>query len=122
MVMVLLQSADGRQVRLGGPLVSELRRLSGATVRVAGEYATSGPETVDVTTYDVLTIDGQAPVVGMVVLRGDEVWLDAEPAVRVLGAQSALSAHAGAKVWVIGSREGDAVRLQSYGIIREPAR
>lgn len=113
---------DGGGSRLVGPLERELRRLSGATVRVRGESvgeATRGR--LEVRSYEVLSIDGQVPMVGILTLRGGEPWVFGADTVRLEGGPPELSALGGAKVWVVGPRRAGALEVQSYGVLA-PAR
>lgn len=108
-------------VRLVGPLEGELRRLGGATVRVRGQpvgEATRGR--LEVRSYQVLSIDGQVPVVGILTLRGGEPWVLGADTVRLEGGPPELRALGGAKVWVVGPRRGAALEVQSYGVLAAP--
>ncbi|UCC72611.1 MAG: hypothetical protein JSV86_19985 [Gemmatimonadota bacterium] len=110
----------GRQpddvVEVQGEYTAELRNLLGAIVRASGVLSTANR--LEVTSYEVLEIVGQVPVVGLLeivdgraILRsgsGEPVQLHAVPAV--------LRAHNGAKVWVVLDSTG---AVKAYGIIRE---
>lgn len=120
MTFVTLQPEDGRAVQLLGQYESELRRLAGAVVRVEGTSATGrmpGPA-LTVQRYELVSVDGQRPYVGVLEAAGGEYRLAGAQAMRLLGVPPELAGRAGATIWVVGAREGDAVRLQSYGIIR----
>jgi hypothetical protein len=120
MTFVTLQPEGGRAVQLLGPFESELRRLAGAVVTVEGTAATGrmpGPA-LTVQRYELVSVEGQRPYVGVLEAAGGEYRLAGAPALRLLGVPPELAGRAGATVWVVGAREGDAVRLQSYGIIR----
>jgi hypothetical protein len=119
-VQVVLRTADGASVRLIGPLVEELRRLSGVEVAVEGSM-TSAPDPIvrrqiEVTDYDIISVDGEPVVMGEIMaiedgrvrLRtrsGEDVYLSGAPA----------EFRVGHKVWVQGPR---GVVVQSYGTIR----
>jgi hypothetical protein len=111
-------------VGLTGPLVGELRRLSGATLRVIGtprnNSAPLPPRAVLVDDYEVLEVDGQRPLVGTVLSRDGHVWLAGRDTVELVAATPDLAARSGAKVFVLGEREGDRLRVKSYGVIRDP--
>jgi hypothetical protein len=110
-----------RPVRLVGELEGELRRLTGATVRVEGASTPSyGGDALDVRHYDVLLVDGQRPYVGEIITRGDALWLAALDTIRLTAVPEPLRAQARAKVWIIGpaTPDGREVRVQSYGVIR----
>jgi len=116
-----LQREAHRPVRLVGELAGELRRLAGATVRVRGTRTTGSPsDAIDAWSYEVLSIDGQHPHVGTLLVRGDSVWLAAVDTLQLVAAPDLLRTQAGAKVWIIGpaTPDGRAVRVQSYGVIR----
>jgi hypothetical protein len=125
---VTLQSEGRGPLRLQGDLAAELRRLSGAMVRVAGHSAggpTGGPAGVfgtgfDVRSYEIVAIDGERPHVGRVVVRGGESLLAAADTVRLVGAPADLTARPGSKVWVVGRHTASGIEVQSYGVIRAP--
>jgi hypothetical protein len=120
MTFVTLQPEDGRAVQLLGQYESELRRLAGAVIRVEGTSATGrmpGPA-LTVRRYELVSVDGQRPYVGVLEAAGGEYRLAGVQSMRLLGVPPELAGRAGATIWVVGAREGDAVRLQSYGIIR----
>jgi len=119
-VQVVLQPAGESAVRLVGPLVEELSRLAAAEVMVRGRVASSPDPLVsrqiDVSSYDVVSVNGRSVVMGEIVsiaggtgqLRtadGDEVTLAGVPA----------SFAVGQKVWVQGVQS---LAVQSYGTVR----
>ena len=121
-VIVVLRGDDGSSVTLTGALRDELRRLSGATVQVSGARHGEGPMArFDVDGYDVLEIDGEKPVVGILHERNGQVSIgEGKASVRLSAVPDGLGRLLGAKVWVIGQRVADSLRVQSYGVIREP--
>jgi len=114
-----LQREDGTGVTLVGDLTDELRRLSGATVAVYGAR-TSAPHAgaFAVRSYDLLSIDGQRPAVGILLVRDDAIWLAAADTVQLTAVPDALRTQAGAKLWVVGQRTGRGMAVQSYGVLR----
>ena len=117
-----LQIEGGKATTLVGPLELELRRLGGATVWVAGEPRPGQPNaSFAVTRYDVVSIAGAKPLVGLVSVRNDATWLVADrDTVKLVSAPTALAGKAGAKIWVVGRRSRNELVLQSYGVIRDP--
>ena len=117
-----LQVEGGKPTTLVGPLEVELRRLGGATVWVAGEPAVGQPNAAfTVTRYDIVSIAGAKPLVGRVSVRDGTTWLATDrDTLKLVSAPSKLAAKAGSKVWVVGSRSGNALTVQTYGVIREP--
>lgn len=119
---VTLHSEGARSLTLVGDLASELRRLAGATVRVTGRDAGAGQfgPRLDVQRYDVLAINGQTPVVGILRTGGDMPRLVAAPGdtVSLIGVPDALRAQDGAKVWITGRRTDGGLEVQSYGVLR----
>ena len=117
-------SATTVSVGLSGPLAGELRRLSGATVRATGtpqNNATPPPlRAVAVRDYEILKVDGRRPVVGILSSRGDGFWLTGQDTVELVGVTSDLARLPGAKLYVVGVPEGKALRIRSYGVIRQP--
>ena len=120
----LILAGATASVGLAGPLAGELRRLSGATLRVTGTPQNNStpppPRAVVARDYQVLEVDGQQPVVGVVVSRDDRLWLAGRDTVELLNAAPDLAARIGAKVYVIGVRAGGRLQVRSYGVIRDP--
>jgi hypothetical protein len=120
--MLRLRPAEGRAVTLTGDFLPELTRLSGATVAVHGTRSGSGMMTrFKVAAYEVLAIGGERPVVG-VLERDDGTYriVEGSAAVTLSYLPDGLMENVGATVWVTGVREGGAVRVQSFGIIKRP--
>jgi hypothetical protein len=117
-----LQIEGGKPTMLLGPLEPELRRLGGATVWVTGS-PTSGPPnaTFTVSRYEIVSIDGAKPLVGVVAVRDGATWLVSErDTVKLSGGAAELAGKPGAKVWIVGRRLGKELVAQTYGIIRDP--
>lgn len=108
-------------VTVTGRLESELSRLSGARVRVTGRISTGeypGP-TLDAVAYDLLSVDGERPEVGVLRADGRGLYLErreAEP-LRLRATTSGLEGRLGAKVWVVTGEDGT---VRRYGILRPP--
>ena len=119
MRMVNLRAEDGSSVGLVGDLAAELARLSGAVVTVRGNEAPAPADRgLEVTEYEVVSVNGETPGVGVLERRDGAYWLGSDPGVRLMGVPDALAQAVGAKVWVTGSSGADGVTVQSYGIIR----
>jgi hypothetical protein len=117
-----LQIEGGQPTALIGPLEPELRRLGGAMVWVTGAPVGGQPNaTINVSRYELVSIDGAKPVVGRLSVRDGATWLAADrDTVKLVSAPRELAAKAGAKVWVVGRRSGNELTPQSYGVIRDP--
>ena len=117
-----LQIEGGKPTTLLGPLEVELRRLGGATVWVAGAPTAGQPNaSFSVTRYDIVSIAGAKPVVGIVSMRGAKTSLVTDrDTVTLVAAPKELAAKVGAKIWVVGRRSGNDITPQSYGVIRPP--
>ena len=103
-----------------GPLEQELRRLSSATVSVAGAPASSPPGAFTVTRYEIISIDGAKPLVGTLLDRAGAQWLATErDTVMLTSVPADLNAKAGSKVWIVGRRTGADLVVQTFGVIRE---
>ena len=120
--MLRLRPAEGRAVTLTGDLLPELTRLSGATVAVEGTQSGSGMMTrFAVTTYEVVGVGGERPVVGVLAQEGSTYRIgEGSAAVTLTYVPDALAHNVGATVWVTGVREGGTLRVQSFGVIRSP--
>lgn len=117
-VMVTLQMERGRWVNLIGELRDELERLAGATVAVDGEPR--GEWDFEVTGYEILTIQGLEPWVGILSERDGIWWLDGNRRVRLVEVPARFRELVGARVWILGRAIGDGVHPQTYGVIRPP--
>lgn len=120
--MVRLRPEEGRGVTLTGELLGELSRLSGAAVAVQGTKRGSGMMAqFEVAGYEIVGIDGERPVVGVLVQeRGSYRIGEGGAAVTLAAVPDNLAQNVGAKVWVTGAREGTTLTVQSFGIIRSP--
>ena len=120
---VTLVVEDGGSMTLVGDLEPELRRLSGATVRVNGTQADRGPgRSFEVQDYEVLSIDGEQPSVGILTQTQGATSLAGRDTVELASVPKGLRGKEGAKVWVVGPRNGRKLEVLSFGIIREPGR
>ena len=116
-----LQVEGGKPARLVGPLEGELQRLNSATVWVAGAPVATPTNGFAVTRYDIVSIDGAKPLVGVTMNRAGGVWLaTATDTVQLTTPPSDLTSKVGAKVWVVGRRNGAELTVQTHGIIRDP--
>lgn len=120
-VMVMLQpAAGGPEVQLTGEHLGELERLSGIDVSVVGSLSTAPRRTVDVASYQIQSVNGRRPSVGVVVSRGGAFWLEGDTSVRLSIVPDGLRNQIGAKVWIVGEMTDGSLRPESYGIIRDP--
>lgn len=117
----VIEPEEGPTLALAGPYRGELARLAGATVRVTGDAgAREGAEAaLDVSSYEILSVDGDVPLVGTLRRRG-EGWILRAPGgrEREIGFVSDdLAAYDGALIWVVlDANEG----VARYGLLREP--
>jgi len=119
--VVSLQPDDDRSVLLAGDLEAELGRLSGALVRVEGSVEEQGAiRSFSVRAYEVLDIDGQKPLVGVLQEDSGRLRIATDPTLTLREAPQGLAAMVGAKIWIVGRVEGAAVHVQSFGVIRDP--
>lgn len=118
-VRTVVEGAD--TVTVTGDLESEISRLSGARVLVTGTLATGdypGPR-LEAASYEILSVDGREPVVGILAEDGEGFYLDRddrEP-VRLRAVSSGLASRIGGKVWVVTGEDGS---VRRYGILRPP--
>ncbi len=121
MESVTLQIDGGGAVNLSGVLRPELQRLSGAMVSVQGSRTAAGPlEGFEAVAYEVTSIDGQRPSVGILQELDGGFTITGAETVRLAGVSDALRRQVGAKVWVVGRETGSGLQVQSYGVIRGP--
>ena len=113
---------DSGNVELVGALQPELRRLSGAGVVARGSMQGSRPiQTLDVSDYEIADIDGEAPATGVLQSEQGRTLLAGRDTLELVEPPAALAEKTGAKVWVVGSRSGGRLTVQSFGIIRDRA-
>ncbi len=124
---LVVRSATGdaaTQVGLTGPLLEEMGTLVGAEVRVWGEAVANQPpppvRAIEVSGYEIVSVGGRKPYVGVLSEYDSALWLHAETVMRLVNVPDELVAGEGARVWIVGSVEGDQLTVQSYGIIRRP--
>ena len=113
---------DSGNVELVGALQPELRRLSGAGVVARGSLQGSRPiQTLDVSDYEIADIDGEAPTTGVLQAENGRILLAGKDTLELVEPPAALAEKTGAKAWVVGSRTGSRLSVQSFGIIRDRA-
>jgi len=116
-----LREKGGSVFQLTGPLAGELRRLSGARVKVTGRTDSSAyPPSIHATEYSVVEVDGRHPWVGE--LRGGpgSLWVSTPDSLAVEEPSGRLEALVGAKVWVVADTSSQPALVQSFGVLREP--
>ncbi len=122
-VLSVGEGAATAQIALVGDFRDELGRLSGVGVVVLGD-SVANPQgmpvyAIDVVEYDVVSVNSEPAYLGVLEHRDGVWWLDREEALMLTLLPSALEGSAGAKVWVAGVLEGEELRVQSYGVVRE---
>ncbi|NNF13785.1 MAG: hypothetical protein HKN72_11205 [Gemmatimonadetes bacterium] len=119
MRLVNLQMEGGETVGLTGDLLGELMRLTGAVVSVVGSSSqTVQGEGVNVARYEVVSVDGETPSVGVLAEGGDGFSLEGEDERTLVDVPPELRSQVGAKIWVVGPDTADGLRVRSYGVIR----
>lgn len=116
----VVEGDDGESVQIAGAYDGEVARLSGARVRVTGSPGTGelpGPA-LDATSYEILSVDGDRPVVGVLasddgghLLRGSGGREH-----RLSAVSEGLAGLEGALVWVVLDERNGVAR---YGLLRE---
>lgn len=111
---VVLRGEDGRSTQIRGPLLDEIRRLSGARVELRGRLSGGA---LEATGYEIRSVNG-APVEMGIVERnpagGVQLRKENGEVVQLIGATSQF--QLGQKVWVQGPTT-QAVRVQSFGVL-----
>ena len=121
---VVIAGAPGAaEVGIQGATRSELAQLTGAVVRVMGRPIANAqgtpPRAVLVTSYEIVTVNGAAPVVGVLEERGGARWLGGH---RLIAVPEELKRAVGAEVWVLGHVGPDGLTVTAYGIIAPVAK
>jgi hypothetical protein len=119
-VQVVLRPEEGGSIRIVGPLLPEIQRLSGIQLAVTGPIGPApdpmADRQIEATGYEIIAVDGQPVVMGEITSisgssarlrtsRGEEVTLSGVPA----------SFRVGQKVWVQGPEN---IVVQTFGTIR----
>jgi hypothetical protein len=123
-VQIVLDAADG-EVAVHGPLRDEIGSLIGAEIRAEGMLTANRPpppvQAIAATDYEIVSINGRRPVVGILREQGGEYRVgEGEAAVPLTVVPDALKRRLGAKVWVVGSQAAAGLAVQSFGVIRDP--
>lgn len=114
-----LSADDGSTVPIAGELLPEIQQLSGALLTVEGIPAGGSGQALYARRYEVLDVNGERPVVGVLIRVAEGHALVFESRVLVLSDVSErLAEMVGFKVWVTGPTAGDRLRVRSFGVIR----
>lgn len=117
--VVNLLTDSGETIGLAGDLLDELMRLAGAVLSVTGPPTqTVQGRAVNVSRYDVVSVDGETPSVGILVAGDDTYRLEGEAAQPLVDVPPELGSQVGAKIWVVGPETAAGLRVRSYGVIR----
>ena len=118
-VRTVVQGDD--TVFVSGDWESEVATLAGAQVTIVGSYTTGDmPGTyMEVTSYEIVSVDGDVPYVGVLESDDDGFYLsmDGDEVPRLTALSPELAEQKGGKVWVVVTEEGV---VQRYGIIAAP--
>ena len=115
---------DGDEgVFVAGELESEIARLAGAEVRATGAFTEGGQpgRYIDASSYEIVSIDGAVPAVGILNESDGAYYLDlfSGESYPLKTIPPELQTSVGAKLWVI---TGEVGQVQGYGILREAGR
>lgn len=118
---VVLESSDGRRLRLVGDFRDELSRLAGITVSVSGRGAAATDPLADweieVASYEIGMVEGRGVMVGEIVqVERGEAQLRTGNGDIVLLTGIPNEFRVGQKVWVQGPAT---VVVQSFGVLRQ---
>jgi len=120
-VETLIEPEEGEAWRVSGPFRSELRRLAGARVRVTGlPVRTSADSALEASSYEILSVDGDRPLVGRLARDQDGYFLElpAKGMRRVAAVSEPLAQQLGALIWaVLDTNDG----IARYGVLRPPS-
>jgi hypothetical protein len=119
-VSTRLETKDG-PIILVGPLAAELARAAGAVAEVRGTSAgEAAPDAMRVEAYELVSVDGLSPLVGMLELEDEDLALRKENGQRVelTGGSARMREAAGSKVWVTTRDDGRSI--VRWGILKAP--
>ena len=118
-VTTRIETGDGPIVVVG-PLASEIARAAGAVARVHGiSPGDSGPKAIRAESYNLVSVDGLSPLVGVLELEDDRIVLRTEDGqgVELIGGSARMREATGSKVWVTTRDDGRSI--VRWGILRE---
>ena len=124
-LVIEFDSGTGRALAVTGNLQTEIAQLIGLKINAAGRVipnpgAPPPTNALDVTSYQILSVNGDKPYVGTLTMRGNDMWIEGTPnGMKLTGYPASLHQKHGAKVWIVGRVEDGALVVQSFGIIRE---
>ena len=115
----VIESDDGDATLVVGPFAPEIGRLAGARVRVTGHFEPGevlGP-TLAASSYEIVSVDGDRPIVGTLGSDEDGFFLKSRGQVfRLSVVSDRLAARSGVFLWVVlDGNEG----VARYGILRD---
>jgi hypothetical protein len=123
----VIQSGSGaamQSVGIQGALRAEIEALSGVEVRVWGRAVPNRPppptRAIEVSRYEVVSVNGRKPYVGELAEHDGAMWLQAEREMRLASVPDGLANRAGAKVWIVGSVKDDELSVEAFGVIKLP--
>lgn len=103
-VRTVVEPEDGAPTTVSGPYQPELERLVGAVVRVTGRSGPTddGRPGLDATGYEILSVDGERPLVGVLRRDAEGFWLEAPggDTTRVIAVTEPLASRIGYRVWL----------------------
>lgn len=116
---VLVEPEGMRWQLAPGRLEHELYRLGGHDLRVFCRPAYApGDGRIAVERYELLPVDGQAPVAGVIRLGGGGLWLETDAAPLSLEGElaAALEGFVGCRAWVWGERASRGARTPAISV------
>ncbi len=118
-VSTRLETEDG-PVLLRGPLSVEIARAAGAVARVRGTTGDDDPDVIQVERYELVSVDGLSPLVGMLEWEDGALVLQAGEEIRVelAGGTDRMREASGSRVWVTTREDGRTIIR--WGILRPP--
>jgi len=106
---------------IAGPLALEIARAAGAVARVHGTSGVdNAPDVIQANTYELLSVDGLTPLVGLLDLDDRNLVLRTADGLRaeLIGGSARMREAAGSKVWV--TTRDDGVSIVRWGILNPP--
>lgn len=117
-VRTVVEPEEGAPVTISGRYQPELERLVGAVVRAMGRSAPTegGRPGLEARGYQIVSVDGEPPLVGILRRDDDGYWLEAPggDTTRVIAVTEPLASRAGDRVWLTLDENRGVVR---YGIL-----
>ncbi len=125
--VLIFKAEDGSKYALGGGYFDELKKLGGLTIKITAlptGKKQQRRDLLDVLDYDILDAGGLKPVLGVLQVREDRIFLkekssgmEYELNIKIKKTQEKFRKAAGGRAWVTGPVDGGKIKVKRYKIL-----